>query len=95
MTRLTLTADLIGEYVLSASRMVFGTKNLFVGDTQVQAAIPTIFPTTASYSSDSIGVGGKVRVWGQLVAVGNVSFRIDNGGLHATAVPLAGLSYAF
>jgi hypothetical protein len=95
MKRLTLTADLIGEYVLSASRMVFGTKNLFVGDTQVQAAIPTIFPTTASYSSDSIGVGGKVRVWNQLVAVGNVSFRIDNGGLHATAVPLVGLSYAF
>lgn len=52
-------------------------------------------PRTSSYSSDAIAVGGKVRLFKELVLAGNATIRVDNGGLRADVVPLVGLSYAF
>ncbi len=93
--RLTLDADLIGEVVLSASHLALGSEPHYIGDSGTQAPVSTVQSSIATYSSDAIGVGGKVRVWKEVVLVGNVSFKVNNGGLRATAVPLVGLSYAF
>jgi Putative MetA-pathway of phenol degradation len=93
--RLTLDADLIGEVVLSASHLSLGSEMHYMGDSGTQTAVPTVKSSTDTYSSDAIGVGGKVRIWKEAVLVGNVSFKVDNGGLRATAVPLVGLTYAF
>lgn len=88
--RITAAVDLIGERVLGASRLSLGTFNDVLGNT-----ISDIQSNVGDYSSTSIGVGGKVRLKRELVLVGNVTMRVDNGGLRASAVPLIGLSYAF
>jgi hypothetical protein len=54
-----------------------------------------VSPSTSGYSSDAIAVGGKVRLFKELVLSGNATIRVDNGGLRADVVPLVGLSYAF
>lgn len=88
--RLTVAVDLIGQRVLSASRLSLGNYTDVNGN-----VLPDIQPFTGDYSSDAIGTGAKVRLAGELVLIGNVTTRIDNGGLRAAVVPLAGLSYAF
>ncbi len=88
--RVTVAADLIGGRVLAASRLTMGTFMDVNGN-----ALSNIQPSTNDYNTDGIGVGAKVRLKSQLVLIGNVTSRIDNGGLRATAVPLVGLSYAF
>ncbi len=88
--RITVAADLIGGRVLQASRLAMGTF------TDVNAKVlPNIEPMTADYSSDAIGVGAKVRLKGRLLLIGNVTSRVNSGGLRASVVPLAGLSYSF
>ena len=88
--RLTLAADLIGGRVLAASRLANGVFTDVNGNN-----LPNIEPQTKDYSTDAIGVGAKVRLKSQLILIGNVTSRIDNGGLRAGVVPLVGLSYAF
>jgi hypothetical protein len=90
LDRLTVDADLIGERVLGANRLGLGTYVDYF-----QNPLPDIKSFTGDYSSDSIGVGAKVRLARELVLTGNITTRIDNGGLVARVVPLAGLSYAF
>ena len=100
--RLTIAADLIGQLVMSASRLSLG-QPLRLPETDGHtipteaSAIPvsSIVPTTSNYNSDSIAVGAKVRLKGELVLLGNATMRVDDGGLRANVVPLVGLSYAF
>ena len=88
--RITLASDLIGESVLSASRLSLGSYTDVFGN-----VVPAIQSYTGDYSSDAIGVGIKARVKGQLIVVGNLTTRIDSAGLRALVVPLIGASYAF
>ncbi len=89
--RLTVAADLIGERVFAANRLSLGTYPDSFGN-----AIPTIKTVPgADYSSDAIAVGAKVRIKGELLLIGNITMRVDNGGLRANVVPLVGLSYSF
>jgi hypothetical protein len=90
LDRLTVDADLIGERVLGANRLGLGTYVDYY-----QNPLPDIQSFTGDYSSDSIGVGAKIRLARELVLTGNLTTRIDNGGLVARVVPLVGLSYAF
>jgi len=90
MDRLTVDADLIGERVLAANRLKLGTYTDYF-----QNPLPNIQSFIGDYSSDSIGVGAKVRLARELVITGNITTRIDNGGLVARVVPLVGISYAF
>lgn len=88
--RLTLAADLIGGRVLAASRLAMGKFGDVNGNT-----LPNIEPLTKDYSTNAIGVGAKLRLKNQLILIGNITSRVDNGGLRANVVPLVGLSYAF
>jgi hypothetical protein len=100
--RLTLAADFIGERVLSASRLSLGSYGRLPQTdghtdpaTEALISVPSIVPLpSTSYSSDAIAVGGKVRLWGQLVLIGNATIRVDDGGLRANVVPLAGLTWS-
>ncbi len=94
--RLSLAAHLIGGRVLSASHLTLGsTQSLYVEDTGSKSAVLTIQSSTESYSSDAIAVGAKVCLTHELLLIGNITSRVDNGGLRAGVVPLVGLSYAF
>ncbi len=88
--RVTAAADLIGGRVLSASRLSLATFTDVSGN-----SLPNLASSLNDYSSDAIGVGAKVRLARELVLIGNVTTRIDSGGLRAKVVPLVGLSYAF
>lgn len=90
MDRLTIAADVIGERVLKAQRLALGTYVDYF-----QNPLPDIQPYTGDYSSDSIAVGAKLRLARELVLTGNVTTRVNNGGLVARVVPLIGISYAF
>jgi hypothetical protein len=99
--RLTLAADLIGQRVLSASRLSLGsyprlpeTDGNTDPRTESLIAVPSIKPVTSGYSSDAVAVGGKIRLWGELILVGNATIRVDDGGLRANVVPLVGLSWS-
>lgn len=90
MARLTIAADVIGERVLGAQRLASSNYVDYF-----QNPLPNIRSYTGDYSSDSIAVGAKVRLAHELVLTGNVTTRVNNGGLVARVVPLIGLSYAF
>jgi Putative MetA-pathway of phenol degradation len=97
----TVAGDLIGERVRSASRLSIGNYQRLVDLTQPKGtqgtltAVESIKPRFASYNSDAIAVGGKIRLKKELVLIGNATIRVDDGGLRANVVPLVGLSYAF
>lgn len=88
--RISLTGDFIGVSLLQAPKMVEGTFTDYVGG--VHANIST---TTATVSELSVAAGGKLRVAGHLLLVGNVLFRVNDAGLHSKPAPLVGLSYTF
>lgn len=88
--RLTVAVDLIGGRVLDASRLSPGTFTDVNGN-----MLPDLASSLNDYSSNAIGAGAKVRLARELVLIGNVTTRVDNGGLRAKVVPLVGLSYAF
>jgi hypothetical protein len=100
--RFTIAADLIGQAVLSANRLSLGSfPRLPESDgktnptTETTILIPSIKPVTGSYNSDAIAIGGKVRLWKELIVTGNATIRVNDGGLRANVVPLVGASYAF
>jgi hypothetical protein len=90
LNRLTIAADLIGERVLGANRLKLATYTDYF-----QNPLPNIQSFIGDYSSDSVGVGAKIRLARELVFTGNITTRVDSGGLVAHVVPLVGLSYAF
>jgi len=99
---LTIAADLIGQGVLSANRLSLGsflrlpqTDGKTDPTTESTIPVPSIKPALSSYNSDAIAIGGKVRLKHELVLIGNATIRVNDGGLHASVVPLVGLSYAF
>jgi hypothetical protein len=99
--RLTLAADLIGQRVLSASRLSLGsfsrlpeTDGSTVPSTEALVSVKSIVPVTSGYNSDAIALGGKIRLKGELLLVGNATIRVNDGGLRANVVPLVGLSWS-
>jgi len=89
-SRVTVVADLLGERVFDANRLKRATF------TDVHGAVsPNLVPFKASYSANAIATGIKVRTVGYLVLTGNLTTRLDSGGLRADVVPLFGLSYVF
>lgn len=88
--RLTVAADVLGQHVFNASRLKLSTF------TDVKGVVtPDIQSYVGSYDSDGIALGAKVRIVRQLVATGNLTARLNSGGLRASIVPLVGVSYAF
>jgi hypothetical protein len=108
---LTIAADLIGQRVTDVGRLTLSSYDLLpITDgktdpsTETKAPVPSIKPVLNSttslpahpgYNSDSIAVGAKARLYHQLILEGNVTMRVNDGGLRADVVPLVGLSYAF
>jgi hypothetical protein len=88
--RLTLATDVLGQHVFDASRLKLATY------TDVNGTVtPDIQSYTGSYDSDGLAFGAKVRIVHQLVVTGNLTARLNSGGLRANVIPLVGVSYAF
>lgn len=90
--RMTLVADLLGQLYFNAPQLSGPVSFPGTG----AAVVPvTVEPYTGNYVGNNLDVGLKGRVFAHLVLTGNVLLKLNNAGLRATAVPLAGLSYSF
>jgi hypothetical protein len=90
--RLTLCADLVGRYVIDASRIATDT---FVGLDAAGTHFPDIRFEEGSYNQASLALGLKANPVGRLLIVFNVLLKLDDHGLRDTATPLLALDYTF
>jgi len=105
--RVTAAFDLVGQDVFQAGRV--SVKNVpepaACLDSSGQCdpgqgfATPTnapiVTPFVASYNSLFASVGAKFRPTSNLLILGNVLFKLNNGGLGLKAVPMIGVAYTF
>jgi hypothetical protein len=99
--KLTVAADMLGTRLSSTERIRTVPYLSPVGGT-VAAPTPTLYPNVpqiAVYRDAvdvvDISVGAKYSPWRNLLLTGNVTFKANDAGLRATAVPLVGASYSF
>jgi hypothetical protein len=87
---LTLVADLIGQKVVDAPRLVQQTFTAADGSTFDQVGFER-----GSYYVNDLSVGLKVRAGGSLLLDVNLLIRLDDAGLRADFSPLVGFEYSF
>jgi hypothetical protein len=90
--RLTIIADFLGEEFFNAPRVSSPTQ---VTIPNRGLSFPSIEPFNGSYAANNLAIGAKVNPWNHLLITGNLSIRLNNGGLRANVVPLIGASYTF
>ncbi len=90
--RLTLAADLVGRYLIDASRVSTTT---FSGLDAAGTSFPDIRFDQASYNQASMALGMKFNPVGKLLVVFNVLLKVDDHGLRDKAAPLIALDYTF
>lgn len=89
--KLTLIADLLGQHFYNAPRLASPTP-VAVPDF---GNAPSVEPHTSSYTTTNLGLAFKAETYKHLILTGNLTIKLNDGGLRATVVPLAGLSYSF
>jgi outer membrane putative beta-barrel porin/alpha-amylase len=88
--RITLSADFLGQSLVSAKKIAASTFTDVAGGTH-----SNIVTSTATINQASFAVGGKINPIGNLLITANVLFRVNDAGLHSKPVPLVGVSYTF
>jgi hypothetical protein len=87
LKRLTLSADYLGQYFISALREGINTS--------LPSNFTGVYTTSENFNTNYVTVGGKINPIGNLLITANVLFKLDNNGLHNKPAPLAGISYTF
>jgi len=90
----TLTTDLIGQHYFNAPRITTGRSTLEPVD-GVSTPFQTVTSIQGDYDADNYAVGIKLNPWHKILLIGNVTTKLNNGGLRATVVPMVGASYSF
>lgn len=83
--RFTVTLDFTGDRLFDALRTIV----------PVSGTVDTFQVTSKSVNLNNASVGAKVNPWGGLLLSGNLTWRVNNGGLRARLVPMVGASYTF
>jgi len=87
---LGLSADFMGNSLLSASAIKSAIYTDYVNDTHVDMQ-----STSAStINEEAVSLGAKIRT-NKLLIVGNCLIRVNDAGLHFKPSPLIGVSYTF
>jgi len=89
--KITLIADLLGQHFYNAPRLASATP---VAIPDIGSA-PSVEPYTSSYTTTNLSLGVKAKTYKRLIFTGNLTIKLNDGGLRATVVPLVGLSYSF
>jgi hypothetical protein len=90
--RLTLVGEFIGQFVFNGPRLV----NNSVTIPTVGSFVATQGSSgTSNYAIDDAGGGLKLKLWRSLLITASALFKLDDAGLRAKVVPLAGVSYRF
>lgn len=97
MKRLTFVGEFLGQYVINGPRLQETTVTI-----PGQGSFPSILVTdskgnqiTSSYAIDNGGFGIKFNPFGGLLITASALFKLDDAGLRAKVIPLAGISYRF
>ena len=93
--RITVSIDLLGQHFFDAPQI--SKPRRFTASVNNQ---PTLFSsvqlvTGAGYNVTNLSVGTKLNPFRHLLISANALIRLDDGGLRARVVPLAGVSYSF
>ncbi len=64
-------------------------------DTKPPITDASLATSTATFNITSGSLGAKIKPFANLLITGNVLIKMNDGGLRARAVPLAGVSYTF
>jgi hypothetical protein len=91
--KLTLALDLLGERFYSAPILVQGPFVDVLGGSHPEVSQTS--RTYRSFNTNDLAVGAKYSPFGNLLLMGNVQLKLDDGGLRAKVVPLVGISYTF
>jgi hypothetical protein len=89
--RLTLAADILGQRVIDAPRLLPETFTALTGG----GTWPNVNFETSSYTLTNGAIGLKVNPGGNLLLNFNVLLKLDNGGLRDKITPLVGIAYTF
>ena len=92
--RITVAADLVGQEYFGAAQ-VSTPGNVTVMVNNHSTMFSTIEPINGSYNVNNLALGVKASPWKQLLVTGNITIKLNNAGLRANVVPLAGISYTF
>jgi hypothetical protein len=105
--RLTTGFDIIGQQVFQARRIsvtkiaepaacIDSSGQCATGNfTSPPNIDPAVVPTTGTYNVTYVSLGGKFRPFSNLLITANVLIKLNDGGLGAKTIPLAGVSYTF
>jgi hypothetical protein len=83
--RFTVTLDFTGDRLFDALRTIV----------PVSGTVDTFQVFSKSVNLNNASVGAKVNPWGGLLLSGNLTWRVNQGGLRARLVPMVGASYTF
>jgi hypothetical protein len=108
--RFTVVGEYIGQYVINGPR-VGSTDNGFVDPITGASAQGVVLPGptagvpdatrgsvtayTGSYATNDAGVGFKFNPFKGLLISASALFKLDDAGMRAKVIPLAGISYRF
>lgn len=88
--KMSFAGDLIGQQVYSADRL---TRRNFTGATG--QTFPQIAFQRGNFSTYAVAGGMKINPLSTLLVSFNLMYQVNDAGLRARIVPLAGLSYTF
>ncbi len=93
--RWTVVADLLGREFFHAPRLADPAPVLIPASLSNLGSAPSVQPHTGAYTTNDFSVGFKSQAFARLIVTATVTLQLNEGGLRAKIVPLAGLSYSF
>jgi hypothetical protein len=91
--RLTFAFDVLGERVMDAPRLTQTTFTTVAGALEPATTFNQISEATGNINLVNGSAGVKVSLGGNFLAIGNVLFKMNDGGLRANVSPMFGISY--
>jgi hypothetical protein len=91
--RITVVADFLGQRFLDSPR-VSRPVSIPIA-VHPGLSYPSVVAERGPFSVNNFSVGMKANPWAHLLITANVLIKLNDSGLRATAIPMAGLSYSF
>lgn len=92
--RITVATDWVGREYFGAAQ-VSTPMNVTAPVNGQPMSFSSITQVNGAYNTNDIGLGLKANPWNRFLFMANVTFRLNQAGLRANAVPFVGLSYTF
>ncbi len=92
--RITVVADLVGREYFGAAQ-VSTPRTIMAPVDRQQTPFSSIVQVNGSYNVNNLAIGLKANPWNRILLMANVTFKLNDAGLRATAVPFVGASYTF